>query len=436
MDYKVFGCKTNKYFAEKWLVHPYLCDKYGYFIASCVVTDKAKAKWVKHAKKILPHIKNEEKLYLSWCGNIRDGIIDPQFYKIYHELSPFQEIIEILPEDPDDFRVTKEERKIMIESRVRSLKKLAGKELFTRKYMVIQTGCDNFCTFCLTVQARWRHKWREKEEILDEIRDFVNRWGKEVVFTGINLGAWWAKSSNTYRDSRIVELITTVLEETELERLRISSLWVEFCTDELIALFRNPRIIAYVHLSIQSGSIRILTSMNRHYDGIFLREVLSKFKSLKRDDWVQINIWADLIVGFPWETDDDFDATLSLISEYQVTQLHAFAFSAHVDHYSVPAWSFVDQVPNHIAQKRLKLLLDAWKKAFNTFAKWNIWQRFNVLVEKTYKDIPWWFSGSTENYLSTTHENFKLDTWQTPKRGEILHGIFLKADESRVTSDD
>jgi tRNA A37 methylthiotransferase MiaB len=67
MDYKVFGCKTNKYFAEKWLVHPYLCDKYGYFIASCVVTDKAKAKWVKHAKKILPHLKDEEKLYLSGC---------------------------------------------------------------------------------------------------------------------------------------------------------------------------------------------------------------------------------------------------------------------------------------------------------------------------------------------------------------------------------
>lgn len=79
---------------------------------------------------------------------------------------------------------------MMMATKIRSLKKLAGKELFTRKYMVIQTGCDNFCTFCLTVQARGRHKYRAMEEILEEVREFVAGGGKEVVFTGINLGAW------------------------------------------------------------------------------------------------------------------------------------------------------------------------------------------------------------------------------------------------------
>jgi len=77
-----------------------------------------------------------------------------------------------------------------LETKIRSFKKLAGKELFTRKYMVIQTGCDNFCTFCLTVQARGRHKWRPMEEIIEEVNTFVEGGGKEVVFTGINLGAW------------------------------------------------------------------------------------------------------------------------------------------------------------------------------------------------------------------------------------------------------
>ena len=77
-----------------------------------------------------------------------------------------------------------------IQEKIRSLRKIAGKELFTRKYMVIQTGCDNFCTFCLTVQARGRHKWRPMEEIIEEINTFVESGGKEVVFTGINLGAW------------------------------------------------------------------------------------------------------------------------------------------------------------------------------------------------------------------------------------------------------
>lgn len=190
MEYKVFGCKTNKYFAEKWLVHPHLSDKTGYFIASCVVTDKAKAKWVKHAKKKLPTLKSDEKLYLSGCGNIRDGVVDPAFYDVYSELADYREKIEILPEDPDDFAVTPEEKKEIMRTKIRSLRKIAGKELFTRKYMVIQTGCDNFCTFCLTVQARGRHKWRPMEEIIEEIDTFVEGGGKEVVFTGINLGAW------------------------------------------------------------------------------------------------------------------------------------------------------------------------------------------------------------------------------------------------------
>lgn len=87
MDFKVFGCKTNRYFAEKWLVHPHLENKVGYFIASCVVTDKAKAKWVRHALKKLPTLDEQQKLYLSGCGNIRDGVVDPKFFEVYSELA-------------------------------------------------------------------------------------------------------------------------------------------------------------------------------------------------------------------------------------------------------------------------------------------------------------------------------------------------------------
>lgn len=154
MDYKVFGCKTNKYFAEKWLAHPHLEEKRGYFIASCVVTDRAKAKWVKHALRILKSLPEEHTLYLSGCGNIRDGVVDPQFYTIYHELSPYKDKIEILPEDPSDFSMSEEEKRKMLQTKIRSLKKSGIRQIFTRKYLVVQTGCDNFCTFCLTVQAR------------------------------------------------------------------------------------------------------------------------------------------------------------------------------------------------------------------------------------------------------------------------------------------
>lgn len=100
-------------------------------------------------------------------------MVDPNFYTIYHELAPYRDCIEILPEDPSDFLLNEEEKRRMLQTKIRSLKKSPIRQIFTRKYLVVQTGCDNFCTFCLTVQARGRHKWRPIEEILEEVQAFV-----------------------------------------------------------------------------------------------------------------------------------------------------------------------------------------------------------------------------------------------------------------------
>lgn len=418
MQYKIFGCKTNKYFTEKWM--PLLEEKEGYFISSCVVTDKAKAKWVKHALQILGTLKENEKLYLSGCGNIRNGVVDPKFFEIYHELLPYRERIELLPEDPDD---TIQSQANDITEKIRSLKSLGKKQIFTRRYMVIQNGCDNFCTFCLTVQARGRHKWRPMSEVINEINEFVEAGGKEVVFTGTNLWAWWASSSEDFGNSRFVELVETVLQKTSLERLRISSLGVEFCSDALIELFKNPRVVAYVHLSVQSGSSPILKAMNRHYDGDFLRQVLSKLQSLKRDDSVLLNLGADLIVGFPRETEDDFRQTIDIVRQFSITQLHAFAFSPHVDHYSVPAGSYPNQVPNHIAQKRLKELIQTGEEVFADFLEKNHGKEFKVLVERIHQNGGW--EGWTENYIKVDSTNFSLFDWQEIKRGKVVKGKLL-----------
>ena len=177
--------------------------------------------------------------------------------------------------------------------------------------------------------------------------------------------------------------MSKVLEETKIERLRISSLGVEFCSDELISLFENPRIIAYAHLSIQSGSTSILKFMNRHYDGIRVREVLQKLRNIRRKDGVILNIGADLIVGFPGETDIDFADTLEIVEKYQISQLHAFPFSAHIDHYSVPAGAFDGQVPNHRAQSRIKKLLSVGKEVLASWANQTVGKEVSVLIEKS-----------------------------------------------------
>lgn len=420
LEYKVFWCKTNKYFTEKWMDHPFLEGKKGVFIASCVVTDRAKAKWVKFAKKKLAMLPEEDFLFLSGCWNLKNGMIDPQFFETYHELAPYKERIVLLPEDPEDYG---KDRSTLMKEKIRNFQILSSKaQIFTRKYMVIQMGCDNFCTFCLTVQARGRHKSRPKEEIIEEINEFIQNGGKEVVLTGTNLGAWGALSSNDFKDSKFVELIHSILEETPIERIRISSLGVEFLSDACIALFSETRINAYVHLSIQSGSDPILKRMNRHYDAHFLREVLKKLKKIERPDWVELNIWADLIVGFPGETDEDFEATKELVSDYGITQLHAFPFSAHDSHYSIPAWKFEDQIAEHIKMERLRSLLALGKTELEKFCTSHHGKTVRVLIEKTdgVSTFQWW----SENYLFCNELNCQIPYETIFKRWTVIEWIY------------
>lgn len=137
-----------------------------------------------------------------------------------------------------------------------------------------------------------------------------------MVLTGINLGAWGSASSNDFASGQLPSLIDRILAETTIERLRISSLGVEFVSDALLERFKNPRLHAYVHLSIQSGSDTILKAMGRHYDRATLLKRLKQLRELKRTDRIRIQIGADLIVGFPGETEVDFADTLSLVEQF------------------------------------------------------------------------------------------------------------------------
>lgn len=289
-------------------------------MASCVVTDKAKSKWIKFVRKEAESLESGAKIYLSGCGSIRSGQVDMGFYDAYPELRDISDKIVLLGEDPGDHESAHQAQHDIAEqgfvpqqanpktahqptaeqtaaisslpSRIRAIKRQfsSGLKLSTRKYLVIQTGCDNHCTFCLTVQARGSHKSRPMDEILEEIETFVQNGGKEVVLTGTNLGAWGAPKSTDTDASRFVELVRAILEYTSIERLRISSLGVEFLTDEMIALFAETRINAYAHLSVQSASESVLRAMHRNYDRAFLLARTAKLQSVHRKDGVRINI--------------------------------------------------------------------------------------------------------------------------------------------------
>lgn len=409
IKYKIFGCKVNKYYTDKWMNSKYFEQKSGIFVASCVVTDKAKKKWIKFVKNEATKLKDKDKIFISWCWVFDRGNKLEKFFEIYPELVYLKDKIELLWESPPSKEQDFEEK----------IQKL--KTIYTKKFLIIQNWCDSFCTFCLTVKKRWKHFSRTKEDILKEILDFEKNWWKEVVLTWVNLWAWGLKSTNDIWKSRLHELLQFILDNSSIKRIKISSLWPEFVSDELIKLFSHPRISPHFHFSLQSWSDKILKLMKRHYDSKKLKDILKKVREVKRTDCLDISIWADIIVWFPSETEDDFIDTYNMVSDFKITKLHAFPFSAHKIWETVPAWFFPNQIDEKTKKSRLKRLIELWDKIRADFINSQKWKTFEVLVEsKLWNTFKW----LTHNYIEVNDKNFEVHSWEI-KKNEIIIGKFI-----------
>ena len=423
MQFKIFWCKVNKYYTDEWLKSEYLKDKNGIFVASCVVTDKAKRKWIKFVKDEVKKLEWDDKIFISWCWAFKKWEAQDDFFDIYPELKEFEWKIVILWEKPEELKLeidskTKKEEKKKVD--FSKLKNFTQKQIYTKKFLLIQWWCNSFCTFCLTVQKRWRHYYRDKDDIVSEITEFEFGWWKEVVLTWVNLSAWWLKDTNDVWQSRFAELLEYILEKTTIPRLRISSLWPEFIDDKCLEIFKNKRIYPHFHFSVQSGSSKVLKDMRRHYDWEYMRKLLEKTKNLEREDWVEVSIWADIIVGFPWETKDDFMDTYNLVKDWLITKVHAFPFSAHKFWESVPAWKFENQVSDLEKKDRMWYLEFIADSVRDDFIERNIWKKFEVLIEVVKEEnwkIRW--KGWTENYIEADDRTFEILEWEIKKNSIV-----------------
>ncbi len=423
MQFKIFWCKVNKYYTDEWLKSEYLKDKNGIFVASCVVTDKAKRKWIKFVKDEVKKLEWDDKIFISWCWAFKKWEAQDDFFDIYPELKEFEWKIIILWEKPEELKLeidskTKKEEKKKVD--FSKLKNFTQKQIYTKKFLLIQWWCNSFCTFCLTVQKRWRHYYRDKDDIVSEITEFEFGWWKEVVLTWVNLSAWWLRDTNDVWQSRFAELLEYILEKTTIPRLRISSLWPEFIDDRCLEIFKNKRIYPHFHFSVQSGSSKVLKDMRRHYDWEYMRKLLEKTKNLEREDWVEVSIWADIIVGFPWETKDDFMDTYNLVKDWLITKVHAFPFSAHKFWESVPAWKFENQVSDLEKKDRMWDLEFIADSVRDDFIERNIWKKFEVLIEVVKEEnwkIRW--KGWTENYIEADDRTFEILEWEIKKNSIV-----------------
>jgi len=390
MEHKVFWCKVNQYYLNQRLQYFRKTNKQdpnSIIIASCEVTDRAKGKWI---KEVLFHINSWKKVYLTWCGSIQRGNVvnTDLFYSRFPQLQKYKNQIKLLPESPRKFTDLKTP---LLDKGGAGGGFVHEEGLLTRKPIIIQTGCDNYCTFCLTIYKRGAHQSRPSAEIIKEINDFHAQWGNEIVLTGINLAARWCDNSRNPQTSRFTQLLTDIINKTQIPRIRISSLWPEYLDNQFFDIIQNPRFMTHFHFSIQSFSDKILTDMRRNYNRNQLDKVLTKIRYNQ-----DISIWADIITGFPGEDEDTFLETYNAISQYQITKLHAFPFSPHIKGQTVPASTHNNQLPNELKKLNNQRLIAIWDQIRSNFIQTQHWKTFKVLLEQKKGDLR---QGRTPNYI-------------------------------------
>jgi len=213
-------------------------------------------------------------------------------------------------------------------------------------WVPIMTGCNNFCTYCIVPYVRGREKSRVFERIVDECRSLVDDGVREICLLGQNVNSY---GRDLYGEPRFAQLLQAV-GETGIERLRFTSSNPKDLSDETIAaMAQTPCVMPQLHLAVQSGSTRILRAMNRSYTREEYLDLVGRIKRAMPD----IALSTDIIVGFPGETEEDFQDTLSLVREVGFASAYTFIYSKRP---GTPAARIVDDTPHEVIQERFERL--------------------------------------------------------------------------------
>ena len=217
----------------------------------------------------------------------------------------------------------------------------------TRPNLKIQDGCNNRCSFCVIPYVRGRSRSLKPEHVIREVDSLVASGYREIVLSGINLGRWGRELTPR---TNFVTLIQGILRSTGVEKIRISSVEPMDWTNELIELVASsPRICKHAHVPLQSGSDKVLRRMHRKYRPWHYADRIERIRRAMPD----AAIGADVMVGFPGETDDDFEQTRAFIDALPFTYLHVFTYSSRP---GTPSAEMPDQIPVQVARERNRIL--------------------------------------------------------------------------------
>jgi len=260
----------------------------------------------------------------------------------------------------------------------------ADETFHTRSFIKIQDGCDNFCTFCIVPMVRGRAVSRPPEDIFENIRQVVAFGYKEIVLTGVNIGRY---KHDTYDFEKLVEAILEIPGDF---RVRISSIEPDGYSESFFRLFKNPKLTPHLHICLQSGSEDILLKMRRMYTAKEFEEIALKLKT----DYPDFNLTTDIIVGFPGETEEDFQKTVELSKKIGFGHVHTFKYSLRK---GTRAERLPDQIPEKVKTQRSEIIRKLVDQTKLNYRKSFIDKSQTVLIEKIDKDG--FATGYGENYV-------------------------------------
>jgi threonylcarbamoyladenosine tRNA methylthiotransferase MtaB len=250
---------------------------------------------------------------------------------------------------------------------------LSGFEGRARAFVQIQQGCDRDCTFCVIPAARGPSASLPAGRIVEEIGGLVARGWKEIVLTGVDIASWGSDLPGNPTLGGLVRRLLSLV--TDLPRLRLSSLDPAACDDELFTVLANePRLLPHLHLSIQAGGDMVLKRMKRRHNREDIVNLVKRLRAARPD----IALGADLIAGFPTESEEDFAATFSLIEECEISHLHVFPYSARK---GTPA-ARMPQIPMPVRKERAARLRAAGEREMKKLMESRLGQEVEVLVER------------------------------------------------------
>ena len=253
----------------------------------------------------------------------------------------------------------------------------------TRAFIKIQDGCNNFCSYCIVPLVRGREKSLQADQVVAEVRHRVSSGTKEVVLTGTEIGSY------NYDGINLKRLLKNILTETDVVRLRLSSLQPQEISPELIDLWHNPRLCPHFHLSLQSGSDGVLKRMKRRYTISDYQKAVSSIRALVPD----AAITTDIIVGFPGETDEEFQESYEFCQKIGFARIHVFPYSPRQ---GTEAAKMPANLTNSARTQRNQNLGALATECAQNYRHGFLGRKMSVLWEKQSGGI---WSGHTGNYI-------------------------------------